>query len=65
MVCKAFSVLTVIVKIERHAQMFVDPAALNNMCERIALPNIGLRSKYFMNDCFQCARDLKFKICFD
>jgi exportin-2 (importin alpha re-exporter) len=45
MVCKAFSVLTVIVKIERHAQIFSNPAALKDMCERIALPNIGLRGK--------------------
>jgi exportin-2 (importin alpha re-exporter) len=45
MVCKAFSVLTVIVKIERHAQLFADPTALNTMCERIALPNIAIRSK--------------------
>jgi exportin-2 (importin alpha re-exporter) len=45
MVCKAFSVLTVIVKIERHAQLFADEVALNTMCERIALPNIAIRSK--------------------
>lgn len=46
MVCKAFSVLTVIVKIERHAHMFADANSLNNMCERIALPNISMRSKF-------------------
>lgn len=45
MVCKAFAVLTAIVKIERHAHMFADPNALNTMCERIALPNISMRSK--------------------
>lgn len=46
MVCKAFAVLTAIVKIERHAHMFADPSALNTMCEQIALPNISMRSKY-------------------
>ncbi|KAK4517849.1 uncharacterized protein ATC70_001197 [Mucor velutinosus] len=44
MVCKAFAVLTAIVKIERHAHMFADPNALNTMCERIALPNISMRT---------------------
>ncbi|GAA5808330.1 hypothetical protein MFLAVUS_001720 [Mucor flavus] len=43
MVCKAFTVLTAIVKIDRHSHIFADPAQLSNMCERIALPNIGLR----------------------
>lgn len=46
MVCKAFTVLTAIVKIERHSHIFADPAQLNNMCERVALPNIGLRRKF-------------------
>ncbi|GAA5802690.1 Cse1-domain-containing protein [Helicostylum pulchrum] len=43
MVCKAFTVLTAIVKIDRHSHIFADPVQLSNMCERIALPNIGLR----------------------
>lgn len=47
MVCKAFTVLTAIVKIDRHSHIFADPAQLSNMCERIALPNIGLRRNYF------------------
>lgn len=45
MVCKAFAVLTAIVKTGRQAQMFADPNALSTMCERIALPNIAMRSK--------------------
>lgn len=46
MVCKAFTVLTAIVKIERHSHIFADPAQLSNMCERVALPNISLRRKF-------------------
>lgn len=45
MVCKALTVLTAIVKIERHSHIFADPAQLSSMCERVALPNIGLRCK--------------------
>ncbi|RCH88978.1 importin-alpha export receptor, partial [Rhizopus stolonifer] len=44
MVCKAFSVLTAIVKIERHAQYFADQNTLGTMCERIALPNVAIRT---------------------
>ncbi|KAG2207684.1 hypothetical protein INT47_011804 [Mucor saturninus] len=43
MVCKALTVLTAIVKIERHSHIFADPVQLGSMCERVALPNIGLR----------------------
>ncbi|KAI7887653.1 Cse1-domain-containing protein [Mucor mucedo] len=43
MVCKALTVLTAIVKIERHSHIFADPVQLGNMCERVALPNVGLR----------------------
>lgn len=48
MVCKALTVLTAIVKIERHSHIFADPIQLSNMCERVALPNIGLRRKLFL-----------------
>ncbi|CAO3609832.1 unnamed protein product [Mucor hiemalis] len=43
LVCKAFSVLSVVVKNERLSHLFADPNNLNNICEKIALPNIGLR----------------------
>ncbi|KAI7905006.1 Cse1-domain-containing protein [Cokeromyces recurvatus] len=44
MICKAFSVLTVVVKIDSQAQNFADPATLSMMCERIALPNMVIRT---------------------
>ncbi|KAI9480791.1 MAG: Cse1-domain-containing protein, partial [Benjaminiella poitrasii] len=44
LICKAFSVLTVVVKIDSQAQNFADPSSLNVMCERIALPNMVIRT---------------------
>ncbi|KAI8365486.1 Cse1-domain-containing protein [Choanephora cucurbitarum] len=43
-VCKAFSVLSVIVRIDRHSDYFANEATLSTMCERIALPNIAIRA---------------------
>ncbi|KAG0191747.1 importin-alpha export receptor [Apophysomyces sp. BC1034] len=44
MVCKALSVLTCIVKLEKHSHLFASEESLKNMCERIALPNIAMRA---------------------
>lgn len=59
MVCKAFSVLTAIAKIERQAHLFADASTIGSMCERIALPNMAIRSTYSLlirykydNSCF-------------
>lgn len=49
MVCKALTVLTAVVKIERHSHIFADVSQLSNICERVALPNIGLRRELLMH----------------
>ncbi|KAI8980903.1 Cse1-domain-containing protein [Pilobolus umbonatus] len=44
MVCKAFAVLTTIVKLENHAHMFANADSIKSICERIALPNVVIRT---------------------
>ncbi|KAI8375933.1 Cse1-domain-containing protein [Radiomyces spectabilis] len=44
MVCKALAVMTSIVKLEKHAHLFASEETMKNMCEKIALANISMRT---------------------
>ncbi|KAI9303195.1 Cse1-domain-containing protein [Cunninghamella echinulata] len=44
MVCKALGVLTSVVKLESQSEIFSNEATLREICEKIALPNITMRT---------------------
>ncbi|CAO3625530.1 unnamed protein product [Cunninghamella echinulata] len=44
MVCKALGVLTSVVKLESQREIFSNEATLREICEKIALPNITMRT---------------------
>lgn len=44
LICKAFAVLSTFVRLETLKPIFANPDALQNMCEKIALPNVVIRT---------------------
>ncbi|KAG1138620.1 hypothetical protein G6F37_010384 [Rhizopus arrhizus] len=44
LICKAFAVLTIFVRLETLKPIFDNEDALKNMCEKIALPNVVIRT---------------------